>query len=211
MFDDVLPRDFIVEWGDPREPGPPLFPEEEAVIAVAVAKRRLEFTRGRHCARSALRRLGLADAPLLPGSKGEPLWPPGVIGSITHTDELCLAAVGWKSSYEGVGIDVEPARPLQPAVAQRIATEAEMQALEGMSSWLTARLVFSAKEAFYKCQFHRTRAWLGFSDVSIELSADGQFLVRLLIDVGALTRGQCFCGSWRERNGFFFTAMWMPR
>jgi 4'-phosphopantetheinyl transferase EntD len=211
MFDDVLPRDFAVEWGDPREPGTPLFPEEEALVACAVAKRRLEFTRGRHCARSALRRLGLTDVPLLSGSEREPLWPPGVIGSITHTDELCLAAVGWQSSYDGVGIDVEPASPLQPAVAQRIASEAEMHAIEVMSSLLTARLIFSAKEAFYKCQFYRTRAWLGFFDVSIELSAGGDFIVRLLIDVGALTRGQCFSGSWRQRNGFFFTAICMPR
>jgi 4'-phosphopantetheinyl transferase EntD len=210
MFDDVLPADFAVEWGDPRAPGLPLFPEELLLVASAVERRRLEFTRGRQCARAALRRLGLADGPLLAGTQREPLWPTGVVGSITHTDALCLAAVAWKNNYAGVGIDVERAAPLDPALAKRIATDAEMTALDGMSPLLAARLIFSAKEAFYKCQFYQTRQWLGFFDVAIELTPQGHFLARLLIDADPLKRGGCYQGGWRQRDGFLFTAMCMP-
>src|SRR3954468_19316362 len=148
MFDDALPSDFAVEWGDPREPSLPLFPEESQPVAAAVDKRRLEFGRGRQCARAALRRLGLSDGPLLTGQQREPLWPTGVVGSITHTDELCVAAVAWQRSYAGVGIDVEPFAPVSLAVAKRVASEAEMNALGSLPPLLAARLIFSAKEAF---------------------------------------------------------------
>jgi len=210
MFDDALPADFALESGDPREPSLPLFPEELPLVASAVAKRRLEFGRGRQCARAALRRLGLSDVPLLSGEQREPLWPAGVVGSITHTHGLCLAAVAWQSSYAGVGIDVEPAAPLERAIAERIATEAEMNALGSLSPLLAARLIFSAKEAFYKCQFYRTRQFLGFFDVSVELEPQGDFSVRLLVDAEPLARSGCFRGRWRQRGGFLFTAIHLP-
>jgi len=210
MFVDALPGDFAIEAGDPGEPSSPLFPEELALVASAVEKRRLEFARGRQCARAALRRLGFADSPLLSGSQREPLWPTGVVGSITHTHGLCVAAVGRQSSYAGVGIDVEPAAPLQRPVAERVATEAEMSALRSLPPLLAARLIFSAKEAFYKCQFYRTRQFLGFFDVSLELEPEGDFAARLLIDAGPLAAGDCFRGRWREQDGFLFTAVHFP-
>ena len=210
MFDDALPADFAVEWGDPREPSLPLYPEELELVASAVDKRRLEFGRGRQCARAALRRLGLADGPLLAGEQREPLWPTGVVGSITHTDGLCGAVVAWRHSYAGVGIDVESAAPLLPAVAKRIASDAEMNALDSLPPLLAARLVFSAKEAFYKCQFYRTRKYLGFFDVALELESHGDFAVRLLVDAAPLARGDSFRGKWRQQNGFLFTAIHMP-
>jgi 4'-phosphopantetheinyl transferase EntD len=210
MFDDALPADFAVEWGDPRQPSLPLFPEELPLVACAVDKRRLEFGRGRQCARAALRRLGIADGPLLSGDHRQPLWPEGVVGSITHTQGLCLAAVARSSRYAGVGIDVEPAEPLSLALAERVATDAEMKALGSMPPLLAARLIFSAKEAFYKCQFYQTQKFLGFFDVAIELEPPGEFSVRLLVDAEPLARGGRFRGSWRARSGFLFTAVHMP-
>jgi enterobactin synthetase component D / holo-[acyl-carrier protein] synthase len=207
MFEDALPDDFAVEWGDPSEPSLPLFDEELPLVAAAVEKRRLEFSRGRQCARAALRRLGVPDGPLLSGSQREPLWPEVAIGSITHTQGLCLAAVAFRRSYAGVGIDVEPDAPLQPALAQRIASDVEMRGLASMPSLLAARLIFSAKEAFYKCQFSVTRQFLGFFDVSIELEPQGEFSAELLIDAGPLVCGQRFRGRWRQRGGFLFTAV----
>ncbi|NDZ87966.1 4'-phosphopantetheinyl transferase, partial [Streptomyces sp. SID10115] len=61
-----------------------LFPAEEAVVANAVDKRRKEFTTVRHCARTALARIGVPAAPILPGHRGAPGWPDGVVGSMTH-------------------------------------------------------------------------------------------------------------------------------
>ena len=210
MFADLLPGDFAVEWGDPRTPSLPLYPEESLLVSSAVEKRRLEFGRGRTCARAALRRLGVPDAPLLSGAQREPLWPTGVVGSITHTQGLCLAAVGWQRSYAGVGIDVEPAQPLERAIAERVASASEMSALGSLPPLLAARLVFSAKEAFYKCQFYVTRQFLDFSQVSLELEPQGEFSVQLLVDAGPLTRGTAFRGRWRQGEGFLFSAIHLP-
>jgi len=211
VFDDLLPPDFAVEWGDPRQPSPPLFPEEQALVASAVEKRRLEFARGRHCARAALRRLGVADAPLLTGAQREPLWPAGVVGSITHTSGICLAAVARAEHYAGVGIDVEPAAPLELGLAQRIAREAEMNALGSMPPLLAARLVFSAKEAFYKCQFYSSRQFLDFDAVAVKLEARGEFSVKLLVDAAPFAPGATFRGRWRRSDGFLCTAVVLPK
>jgi 4'-phosphopantetheinyl transferase EntD len=211
LFDGAFPADLVLEWGDPRDSAPNLFPEESNIVANAVEKRQLEFAKGRQCARAALRRMGVSDQPLLVGSHREPLWPPGVTGSITHTLGLCAAAVGWETSYAGVGIDVEQAEPLQPEIAERVATIPEMEALPSMPPLLAARLVFSAKESFYKCQFYQTRGWLDFFDVTIALQPNGAFEARLLVDAERLAYASCFQGTWRERHGFFFTAICMPR
>jgi 4'-phosphopantetheinyl transferase EntD len=210
IFDDALPADVVLEYGDPRDSAPVPFPEESSIVANAVEKRQLEFAKGRQCARAALRRLGVADRPLLIGSHREPLWPPGVTGSITHTAGLCAAAVSWEARYGGVGIDVEQAEALQPEIAERVASVREMEALASMPPLLVARLVFSAKESFYKCQFYQTRRWLDFFDVTIALQRSGAFEARLLVDAEPLAHGSCFQGTWRQRHGFFFTAIGMP-
>jgi 4'-phosphopantetheinyl transferase EntD len=210
LFDGAHPADLVLEWGDPRDRAPTLFPEESDIVANAVEKRQLEFAKGRQCARAALRRLRISDGPLLVGSQREPLWPPGVTGSISHTAGLCAAAVGWEARYGGVGIDVEPAEALEPEIAERVASIGEMEALPSMSPLLVARLVFSAKESFYKCQFQQTRRRLDVFDVAIALQPSGAFEARLLVDAEQLAHGSCFQGTWRQRYGFFFTAICMP-
>ena len=84
MIADILPPQVAVteEFGD--LPDVRLFPAEEAVIADAVDRRRREFATARACARAALAKLGVPAAPIVPGSRGAPQWPPGVVGSITH-------------------------------------------------------------------------------------------------------------------------------
>lgn len=86
MIADLLPAAAAVaeSVGPEPEPGPGLFPAEEALVRTADPRRRAEFTAGRVCARTALARLGLPTAPVLAGRAGEPRWSAGVTGSITH-------------------------------------------------------------------------------------------------------------------------------
>jgi 4'-phosphopantetheinyl transferase EntD len=83
-------------------------PEEEALIARSVAKRRNEFITARHCARVAMAQLGVPPAPILKGDKGEPHWPDGVVGSLTHCEGYRGAVVGRSVAVRSVGIDAEP-------------------------------------------------------------------------------------------------------
>jgi len=210
VFADLLPPSFRTSWAATHDCSSEIFPEELTLVARAVENRRQEFMTGRKCARIALDQLGVPAVALLSGQLREPLWPAGVVGSITHAGGRCAAAVGPASAYDGVGIDLEQADALEPEIATRVARRDEMTALGSIASPRCARLVFSAKEAFYKCQFYLTRHWLNFFDVAVELKENGHFSARLLVDAGPLQRGTQLHGQWQEREGFFATAICLP-
>ncbi|MEI8635195.1 hypothetical protein P4S72_30355 [Vibrio sp. PP-XX7] len=60
----------------------------------AVLKRKCEFLAGRLCAKRAMAECGInAETTLGIGEHREPLWPEGVIGSISHCDTQAVAVV----------------------------------------------------------------------------------------------------------------------
>src|ERR1700742_4780843 len=105
-------------YSDP--PGLSPLPEEEPLIAKSVAKRRNEFITVRYCARIALGELGLPPVPILKGEKGQPCWPDGVVGSLTHTAGYRGAVVGRTDAVRSVGIDAEPHDVLPNGVLEAI-------------------------------------------------------------------------------------------
>jgi 4'-phosphopantetheinyl transferase EntD len=147
------------------------------------AKRRREFTAGRACARRALALLGLEDAAIPVGAEREPLWPAGVVGSITHCHGYCAAAVARCSRATSIGIDAELNVTLPPGVEPLVCTEAERRWLRsapgaGQVRWAT--LIFSAKESVYKAWFPPTRRWLEFADVELTIDPErGTFVARV--------------------------------
>jgi 4'-phosphopantetheinyl transferase EntD len=169
-----------------------LYPAEAAHVERAVAKRRGEFAAGRLCARSALAAFGIIDFPVRVADDRQPIWPPNLVGSITHTDGLCAAVVADRSQALGIGIDSEVVEPMSTEMRARICVPDEVDWLASLPvSQLAAAamLIFSAKEAFYKAQSPLTGEWLDFSEVSLEVSdwppertgqsaAAGRFLVR---------------------------------
>jgi 4'-phosphopantetheinyl transferase EntD len=211
VLQGLFPDDVATAWGDPHEPSAPLFPEEEALVAHAVEKRRREFAKGRECARKALERFGRDGVILLSGKDREPLWPPEITGSITHTSGLCAVAVASSTSYRGLGIDAEPAEPLEPHIAHRVyggddpSKWSELRALEPS---VVSRLVFSAKEAMYKCVFPITRTFLGFEDVSVEIGP-ATLGATLCVDAPPFRKGTFFGGRWRKTGRHLVTAIWL--
>ena len=145
--------------------------------------RRAEFAAGRWCARTALGQLdGPVSAPLLPGHHGEPGWPPGYVGSITHTARFTAAAVarcGWRDGVRGIGLDAEEATPLPAGVLDVVASPREQADLRRLAEaragipWDT--VLFTVKEATYKAVHPLTGEVLTHDDVAASLSADGRF------------------------------------
>jgi 4'-phosphopantetheinyl transferase EntD len=129
MLGMILPAEVQSEecFGDP--PGGVLFPEEERVVANAVAARRRDYTTVRTCARACLERLGYPPVPILPGVGGAPSWPAGVQGSMTHCIGYAAAAVGPAARISTIGIDAEPDAPLPDGVLGLIATPVEQNRL----------------------------------------------------------------------------------
>jgi 4'-phosphopantetheinyl transferase EntD len=152
-----------------------LFPAERACVARAVEGRVREFAAGRLCARAGIAALGLEPAPLLSRQDRAPRWPAGIVGSITHTHGYCIAAVGLEAQFEAIGLDAECTGRVDHSLRPLTMRAEEISRLEGLGEverqQMTA-VIFSAKEAFYKCQYALTRTWLGFEDVSVRVADD---------------------------------------
>ncbi len=151
--------------------------EELAHIAKAAPSRVREFAAGRACARHALARFGLPAVALPPGDDRQPRWPHGFTGSITHTDDLCAVAVARTDRVAALGIDAERARVVHADLWRKVLLPTEVewtQTLPEAERLPAATAIFSAKEAFYKCQYALTLAWLGFQDARIRLHEWGR-------------------------------------
>jgi 4'-phosphopantetheinyl transferase EntD len=153
--------------------------DELRSITHCASKRIDDFSRGRACAHRALAELGINGFSVLAGEKREPLWPAGITGSITHTTGFAAAVVARRAQVEALGIDCEVIASVDSDLWERICTPTERARLEQLpqaQAQRQAALIFAAKEAFYKCQFPVSREWVGFEDVTIEVSA-GDFRI----------------------------------
>ncbi|MFJ8017180.1 4'-phosphopantetheinyl transferase [Streptomyces sp. NPDC096339] len=203
-------------YGDP--PQARLHPAEEAVVARAVASRRREFTTVRHCASLALDELGVAYEPLLPGARGAPGWPDGVVGSMTHCRGYRAAVAARTRDGLAVGIDAEPDEPLPRGMLESVSLPRErdriraLLALRPETRW--DRLLFSAKEAVYKAWFPLTGRLLDFHEAELSFDpVDRTFRAELLVpghrDDGRELRR--FEGRWSARGGLLATAVAVPQ
>lgn len=160
-----------------------LCPEEAALIRGASTGRVQEFTAGRLMAREALTCLGLVPGPVLVGPGREPLWPEGAVGSITHSHGWCAAAAALGRDYAGLGIDAEPAGPLDSELLDTVLTPGELDGLQRApekARLVLARAIFSARESVFKCLFPLSRAPLEPGDLCVRLSwYRGRFFARL--------------------------------
>lgn len=184
-----------------------LFPSEAAVVAHSEPKRRHEFAAVRDCAREALIELGLHAKPILPGEMGAPIWPGGVVGSMTHCVGYCGAVVARKADYAAIGIDAEPNAPLPEGLLDLVRLQDDVLPPRHASMNVSVdRLLFSAKESVYKAWFPLTQRYVDLSAVMIELRPDFTFRARILADCSGW-RQQCHTGRWGVTKGVLLTAI----
>ena len=219
MIEEILPSGVVAV--DTREEllEIDLFPEERAALGQAVEKRRREFVTARACVRRALADLGLPAAPIGTGERGQPLWPAGVIGSITHCAGYrgcALARAG--GQIGGLGIDGERNEPLPEGVLGEIARAEEREHLLALGRREPAvnwdRLLFSAKESVYKTWFPIAGCWLGFEDATLSFDVGaGSFSARLLKPWPdrALGLPAVLEGRWLAREGLVLSAIALPK
>ncbi len=179
---------------------PALWPEEEACLGPnAALRRRFFFALGRAAARDALAELGIAPVALRRGPAGEPVWPGGIVGAISHSGDLAVAIVGRQSDYLGLGLDVEQLSPgLSARAARLVCTPSEMAWVGDAGASSRGTILFSAKEAVFKALFPIERVWLGFGDAELEWQPERcGFKARLLkgasrgYPMGAVLPVQC--------------------
>jgi 4'-phosphopantetheinyl transferase EntD len=181
----LFPDGVVVVVADAALAREPLDPAEAALTTRMAEARRREFALGRACARHALAALGVSG-PVLRGDDRAPIWPAGVVGSLTHCDELCAAAVARVGEIVALGLDAELDAPLSERMGRRICTPAErlhLARLPGREPGVWEKLAFSAKESFYKAWYTLAHTGLGFRDVELRVDPDAaRFSVRVLRD-----------------------------
>lgn len=154
---------------------PALLPAtERRLLDGASPGRAAEFAAGRLCARRAAARFGFDGVAIGAQADRRPQWPAALTGSITHTEGFAAAAVGERRRFRAIGIDAERIGAVPRALWGRLFRPAESAWLDGLPESLQQRvgtLMFSAKEAFYKCQYEVTGQWLEFRDVAVDFSA----------------------------------------
>jgi enterobactin synthetase component D / holo-[acyl-carrier protein] synthase len=194
-----------------------LFDAEQAAIARAVSSRRAEYATVRACARAALGQLGRPSTPIINGEFGEPVWPAGVSGSMTHCVGYYACAVARSDEVVSIGIDAEPDGALPPGILDAVATGEELTELERLKSRFPQinwdRLIFSVKETVYKAWFPHGRRRLTWEDAVVSLDpGTGTFSARVLVssalpDGRPLTRLE---GRWLAEDGLVLSACAVP-
>jgi len=113
------------------------------------------------------------------GSAREPVWPDGIVGSISHCEDIAIAVVAAADRYTGIGIDIEAVGSLEPELARLIATPDEVSnyQLQGLPN--DGRLLFAVKESIYKCIWPVLRRYVDFQQVVVDLQVNtGVFTAR---------------------------------
>jgi 4'-phosphopantetheinyl transferase EntD len=208
MLDEILPPEAVVVEAFGHDANGALFSEEARALGPVADRRRREFAVGRRCARGGLSALGAPLGPILPGRHREPLWPQGVVGSITHCEGYCAAAVALTSSIRALGIDAEPHDALPHGVLRHIALSRELAWVRahGNDGMHRGRLLFSAKESVFKAWFSIRRRWLGFDHVLLRFDAStSTFNADLLGTHCGPPQG--FEGRYLVRSGLVLTAI----
>lgn len=203
--------DIVVMASDPMGDQYQALPQELASFPNAADKRNRAFAAGRAAAHQAMQSLNVAVQPILFGPDRAPIWPKTVVGSISHCETSCLAAVARSNAYLSIGIDVEENTPLDADLIPTICTPAERAWLSMHSATqagLLAKLIFSAKECAYKCQYPFSKTVFDFDVFELTPDMDtGQFDATFAQDIGPFTAGTMLSGRFAISDTLIVTAM----
>ena len=188
VLQSLFPRDCAVAVR--TEPGrvSDLFDSEVECIRDAVPERQHEFAAGRACVRQAFRSVGAPPYAILPDKFRAPVWPHGLIGSISHCPGLCVAVIAHRLMGKAVGVDVEINDRLKDGLRDLVAVPDERHALDNLQRALPCdplKLLFVIKEAVFKLYFPATRHFLDFHHARVRLDPETGAFEAELVDSSA--------------------------
>ena len=172
--------------------------------------RKNEYIAGRFCAHQSMALANIPPVHIPIGKKGEPIWPSGVVGSITHSRGYAAAAVAKQSDVHSLGLDAEIDEPLSSRVLRRISNENEQEWVKAAASGLIqhpGKVLFSAKEATYKAWYPITNKWLGFKEVFINFHEERNTFTAHIQKNGPIAEMK---GRYAIFNGVIITAIEIP-
>jgi len=188
-----------------------LYLQELSLVSKAIDKRRCEFAAGRACAREALGALGYAPMPILQAPSRAPIWPEAILGTISHSHTWAGAAVARAEQLAGIGLDIETVERVSMNIARKVLTGAEEAVLHNLPAdeqKAFLALLFSAKEAVYKCLASAVRVHMGFHDAEVRKAGPSCFEVRMSPEISqACPACEFLTGHYFFHNGCVFTGI----
>jgi len=142
--------------------------EEAASFSNCAEVVRRQGGAARIAARKLLNAAGHGNWPLLRRVGMGPLWPLGVVGSISRSENHALAALASAASFAGLGIDIEPAAALPVEILNFVALPHEREFLDCDS--IRSRVLFCAKEPAYKAVHPIDGRFLEMHDIAVDPS-----------------------------------------
>ncbi len=150
-----------------------LLANEKQIINKSVPKRVREFSAGRVCARKCLSAYGLGNVEILKGKFGEPIWPEGYTGSITHHDNVAVAVAMRATVFPRIGIDLVSLKDVLDGT-DLIASDRELKMIKNVSFDVDPGiLVFSIKESIIKICSPLFQEFIDFRDISLSYDEQG--------------------------------------
>lgn len=165
-------------------------------LNTAVHKRKAEFLAGRYVARHLLSQLPVSQHDVVIGQHRAPVWPQGVIGSISHHHDKAVCAIRMgDAAQEGVGIDIEQLIQAEQVESIRpgVVNAAEWQRLAVLPFEASVRLtlVFSAKESVFKALYGWVGRYFDFTDAEVVEVRATSLTFQLLSELTPALRAGC--------------------
>ncbi len=194
--------------------------EKKRADTIKATPRRDEFIRSR----LLLRSITGANSSFLPDTENTPSWPPGLCGSITHKNGHVAVCTAPAKNFHSIGIDSENASKDISHLKEKICTENDLVFIDRICEQSKVEqgsaiaLIFSAKEALFKCHFPVGKLMFWFHDA--ELShidmTTGEIDIRVLTETSPITqKGQVTRGRFLLHNAsdgaFWVTAFTLPK
>lgn len=163
--------------------------EKHPSIEKAVIKRQAEFLAGRLCARTSLQLLkstGTSESVTIGVNHDRsPLWPSNIVGSISHSCNEAVAAVGFTKKFSGIGIDVQELVTYSN-LEDLILTTKERSVHNSLASEeqaLNLTRIFSIKESFFKALYPLINKFFDFQDAEVTILTSDKAKIRLLTEL----------------------------
>lgn len=156
-------------------------PEE---INQSIIHRQNEYICGRMCAANALVELGSHQYDVGRGESGNPQWPSGIIGSISHNDHWVISCCAWRKDIVSIGIDIEECIHFNyfDALANYVFFPEELSLLRkiGIDELTGSTILFSVKEATFKFLSSLNIQVNIFKDIKLIEILDSKLILELI-------------------------------
>ena len=180
------------------------------------AARQREYLASRRLAEQVLRRQGCGGQ--VSGEGATTSWPAGFVGSISHSPTLAAVLVSPTTVHIAVGIDTEMLvdNASQEYIVRYCLRDSEWRqslAQAALGERELASLLFSAKEAWFKCLYPCIRSRFDFTDVETLAikPEEGGIALRLVRKLSeSFPAGYAAHGRYRFVSGHVFTVFTLP-